>query len=341
MARAKRTDAQPASLEGPEATGESRRSREGRELLQGFAKFCLGSFVFWIVISVPAFQAKPGATNAPATVTATDVSAKALTAYVTDFAGAIARATTERLNAELEQFEKETSNQVAVAIYAQLPDIPLEEFSIKVAEVSRLGSRSLDNGVILSVFAKDKVARIEVGYGLEGTLTDLQTHRILESVLAPAWSLGDHDKAIEDTLTVMTSVIRDDYRAGRVPGVVTIFWRRLSSALPTIAKGIPAELASMSPGVRLGLALFGTFILGGFWDGLLQARHLVRNAIISINNLRAGRTWSFGTRTAEIGSAIDSMNLLIFVGFWIAVAAGVVVIAGGGGFGGAGSTLRW
>ena len=154
-----------------------------RQSFLRFAGILVGWVAFWIAVSYLGHSVKPDAPDAPAT--SSSVTASALTTYVNDFAAALEPSTRDRLNASLQQFEKGTSNQVAVAIYAQLPDIPVEEFTIKVAELSRLGRKGLDNGAVLFVFTKNKAARIEVGYGLEGALTDAQTHRILETVFAP------------------------------------------------------------------------------------------------------------------------------------------------------------
>ena len=304
-----------------------------------FAGILVGWVAFWIAVSYLGNWVKPYAPDAPAS--ASSVTAGALTTYVNDFAAALEPSTRDRLNASLQQFEKETSNQVAVAIYAQRPDVPIEEFTIKVAELSRLGRKGLDNGAVLFVFAKDKVARIEVGYGLEGALTDAQTHRILEGVFAPSWNAVNRDKAIEDTLAAITSAVREEYRGGKMPGRIAIFWRQLKTELPKFAKGIVPALVSVPTEGRVAISFFGTLILLGFWDGFVQTRQLLRNAFTSVGNLRAGRAWSAGTKAVQLDSAIDAMKIVLFVLVAIGVGVGVVVIAGGGAFGSAGSTLRW
>lgn len=301
----------------------------------------IGWLVFWTAISGLSHWVKPEAATDPSNAASGAVKATALTGYVNDFAGVLRPQTVERLGASLAQFEKETSNQIAVAIYPQLPGVAVEDFTIEVAEKSRLGRAGLDNGAILSVFAKDRVARIEVGYGLEGTLTDAQSHRILESVLAPAWNGGDPEKAVEDVLASVMAAVRDDYRAGRMPGRLAIFWRQFTVEIPRFAKHLLPTLIALPTDARFGIAFFGTFLLLGFWDGFLQTRVLLRNAFIATRNLRAGRTLFAGTKAVRTESIFDSLKVMIFVGFVVYAVVGIVVIAGGGAFGSAGSTLHW
>jgi uncharacterized membrane protein YgcG len=301
----------------------------------------IGWFVFWSVISGLSHWVKPEVANAPVNAASRVARATALTGYVNDFAGAFRDETTERLGAALAQFEKETSTQIAVAVYPQLPDVPVEEFTIRVAELSRLGRKGLDNGAILSVFAKDKVARLEVGYGLEGVLTDVETYRILESVLAPAWNADDREKAVEGTLSAVMASVRDAYQAGRMPGRLAVFWRQLTVEIPKFVKGALPTLVAMPTDARFGISFFGSFLLLGMWDGFVQTRRLLRNAFLAVRNLRAGKALSKGTQAIRLDSILDTLKVLLFIGFVAYCFVGIVVIAGGGAFGGAGSLLRW
>jgi uncharacterized membrane protein YgcG len=277
----------------------------------------------------------------PAAVNPRAAKATALTGYVNDFAGVLAPATVANLGASLAQFEKETSNQIALAGYPQLPEGAVEDFTIDVAERSRLGRKGLDNGAILSIFAKDGVARLEVGYGLEGTLTDIQAHRLLENVLVPSWKAGDRDQAVVNVLVAITTLVRDDYRAGKMPGRVAIFWRQATVEIPKLARNALPTLMAVPLDGRIGIAFFGGLLFIGFWDAFVQARASMRNIAITIGNLRAGKAMSAGTATVDLGSVIDALKVVGIVIFGLATAVGVVVIAGGGAFGSAGSTLRW
>ncbi len=71
----------------------------------------------------------------------------------------------DRFDRMLSGFEKETSNQIAVVIYPRVPSAVIDEFTIRTAELSRLGRKGLDNGAMLFVFMAERTARLEVGYG--------------------------------------------------------------------------------------------------------------------------------------------------------------------------------
>lgn len=302
----------------------------------------IGWFVFWAAISGLSHWVEPERTDASATsAAARSVKAAALTGYVNDFAGLLRSDAVEKLGTSLAQFEKETSIQLAVAVYPQLPEVPVEQFTIRVAELSRLGRKGLDNGAILSIFAKEKVARLEIGYGLEGVLTDAETHHILESVLAPAWAAGDHEKAVDDTLAAIMAAVRDAYRAGRMPGRMAVFWRQLTVELPKFVKVALPTLVALPTDARFGISFFGSLLLLGMADGFLQTQRLLHNALLAVRNLRAGKAIGSGAESIRLGSVFDTLKILLFIGFIAYCLVGIVVVAGGGAFGGAGSMLRW
>src|SRR5206468_529126 len=93
--------------------------------------------------------------------------------YVTDHAGVLGEARANALNEKLAQFERHTSNQVLVYIERDLPpDTTIEEMGAEAIRKWGVGQKGKDNGAILFVFTQAKKMRVEVGYGLESTLTD-------------------------------------------------------------------------------------------------------------------------------------------------------------------------
>ena len=172
-------------------------------------------------------------------------------------------------------------------------------------------------------------------------LTDVETYRILESVLAPAWNADDREKAVEGTLSAVMASVRDAYQAGRMPGRLAVFWRQLTVEIPKFVKGALPTLVAMPTDARFGISFFGSFLLLGMWDGFVQTRRLLRNAFLAVRNLRAGKALSKGTQAIRLDSILDTLKVLLFIGFVAYCFVGIVVIAGGGAFGGAGSLLRW
>lgn len=116
--------------------------------------------------------------------------------YVTDRAGLLSPAARTNLETTLQAFETKTSNQVVVATFPSLEGDSLEDFSIRLAEAWKAGQKRRDNGVILLIFKNDRKIRIEVGYGLEGVLTDALSGQIISGVIAPYFRRGDYEAGI-------------------------------------------------------------------------------------------------------------------------------------------------
>ncbi len=120
-----------------------------------------------------------------------------LVGRVNDNAGMLRPEARERLESTLAAFEKATGDQIAVLTIDSLDGEPLEDYSMKVAETWKLGQKGKDNGVLFLVARDDRKMRIEVGYGLEPTLTDALCKRILDNVVAPQFRAGRFDAGVE------------------------------------------------------------------------------------------------------------------------------------------------
>src|SRR5262249_48573382 len=119
-----------------------------------------------------------------------------LTGRVVDNAEILKSATRERVTAALKAHEQATSNQIAVLTVPTIGDESIEEYAVKVFGTWKLGQKGKDNGVLLVVAPKDRKLRIEVGYGLEGTLTDAAASRIIRNVITPQFKAGDFVEGI-------------------------------------------------------------------------------------------------------------------------------------------------
>jgi uncharacterized protein len=108
-----------------------------------------------------------------------------LAAPVTDLAGLLSAEQTEQLNDLLLDYETETGNQFAVLIIPSLEGEVLESYSVRVAEAWALGRADRDNGLLLLIALAERQLRIEVGYGLEGVLTDAFCGRVIDNTIAP------------------------------------------------------------------------------------------------------------------------------------------------------------
>jgi uncharacterized protein len=132
---------------------------------------------------------------------------------VNDYAAMLSSYTEGQLDGILRDLEKTDSTQIVVLIIPSLEGEVLEEFSIKVAEQWKIGQKGLDNGAILMIAKKERDIRIEVGYGLEGTLTDLMAGRIIRNVVVPQFKAGNFDQGVLDGIQAMIGVVRGEYQA--------------------------------------------------------------------------------------------------------------------------------
>ncbi|HEX9500934.1 MAG TPA: TPM domain-containing protein, partial [Thermoanaerobaculia bacterium] len=114
------------------------------------------------------------------------------TAFVTDKAGVLNENDARALSEKLAAFEQRTGAQFIIYVFPTLGGEVLEDFTIRCAERWKVGNKKFDNGLILFVFVKDRKLRIEVGYGLEGTITDAFSRRVIEQYIAPHFRQGDY-----------------------------------------------------------------------------------------------------------------------------------------------------
>lgn len=131
----------------------------------------------------------------------------ALTGRVVDDAGLIDAATRESLTGKLADFETKSSDQIVVATVATTGGEAIEPYANRLFRAWKLGQAGEDNGILLLVARDDRKMRIEVGYGLEGTLTDLHSKLIIENTMVPAFRAGDFSGgisgAVDDIIMVL------------------------------------------------------------------------------------------------------------------------------------------
>ena len=134
-------------------------------------------------------------------------------AYFNDYADYIPAARARALDARLAQFERNSSTQLVVAIYPRLPaGTAIEDYTVRTAQAWGVGQKKRDNGAVLFVFVADRTLRIEVGYGLEGRLTDAVSHAIIENELKPLLRAGRPADALEAAVNAMIAATTGEYR---------------------------------------------------------------------------------------------------------------------------------
>ncbi len=140
-----------------------------------------------------------------AAVTALAADVPYLTGRVVDNAEILKPPTRERIAALLKAHEDKTTNQIAVLTLPTLDGESVEGYATRVFEGWKLGQKGKDNGVLVVVVPNDRKMRIEVGYGLEGTLPDVAAARIIRNVMTPAFKAGDYDKGIGEGVAAVVA----------------------------------------------------------------------------------------------------------------------------------------
>jgi uncharacterized protein len=142
------------------------------------------------------------------------------TAYFNDYAQLVRPATAQALNAQLDQFERATSNQIVVAIFPHLPaDADLFDYTQRLAQAWKVGRKGRDNGAVLFVFSQDHKLQIQTGYGLEPVLTDALAKRIIEDEIAPRFRSGDYDGGMTAGVAALLAAAQGEYKGnGRTVG---------------------------------------------------------------------------------------------------------------------------
>jgi uncharacterized protein len=135
-----------------------------------------------------------------------------LTRYCNDFTGTLTNQQQNLIDRALRDFEDKTSNQIVFLMINSLEGYPIEEYTIEVAEKNKIGTKENDNGVLFVVAKKDRKMRIEVGYGLEGVLTDALSSSILRNEVRPFFKRGDYFQGVIAGLDAIMKATQGEYK---------------------------------------------------------------------------------------------------------------------------------
>jgi len=132
--------------------------------------------------------------------------------YFNDVAGIVPRDVGDRLNRQLEQFERDTSNQILVAVFPKMQsDSSIEDYTVRVAQAWGVGQKDKKNGAVLFAFMQEHGLYIQVGYGLEGALPDGICHLIIDNELKPRFRAGDYAGGLSAAVDAMIAATRGEY----------------------------------------------------------------------------------------------------------------------------------
>jgi uncharacterized protein len=133
--------------------------------------------------------------------------------YFNDYAGVVSKEAAHRFNEQLAQFERETSDQVVVAVFSKMQsDSDIADYTQRVAQAWGVGQKERRNGVVLFVFIQDHKMFIQVGYGLEGALPDITAFDITEYKIKPHFRNGDYEGGLAAGIDSIFKAIRGEYK---------------------------------------------------------------------------------------------------------------------------------
>ena len=135
--------------------------------------------------------------------------------YVTDKTGTLTSSQLKSLEQKLAAFEKETSNQVVVWMEPSLDGNSVEDRSYELAEQNGIGQKGKNNGVLLYIAKNDRKLRIEVGYGLEGALTDALSSQIIRKEITPQFKKGNFFEGINAGVDAIIQATKGEYTADK------------------------------------------------------------------------------------------------------------------------------
>lgn len=263
---------------------------------------------------------------------------------VNDYADMLSRSAERHLDRLLQDLEASDATQIVLLTVPSLEGDSLEEFSIRVAEQWKIGQKNLDNGAILLIAKADRKLRIEVGYGLEGRLTDLMAGRIISQVIVPRFKAGQIDQGITAGIETMVQTVRGEYNAAEAPprgrgtgqrtgnglfGLMLVFFflnvlGRLRRSLGALAGAVIVPIVGLAV-FGFSLTLLALLIPVGAVAGLV-AGFLGAPLAFGHSGHRSGRGSGFW-----IGGGGSGFGGGGFGGF----------SGGGGGFGGGGASGGW
>lgn len=152
--------------------------------------------------------------------------------YVNDYAHLLTTDQSQRISLFLQHFEEKTTDQVVVATFNSLGQDSLDDFSIHLADQWKIGTKAHDNGVILLIIKEGHHIRIEVGYGLEGVLTDALSGVIIRHDIAPYFKQRDYYQGIDHGVKAITQSIQGEYHATNSAGANASSFGRLKTVVP-------------------------------------------------------------------------------------------------------------
>ena len=278
-----------------------------------------------------------------------------LQGYVNDYAGMISPSAKSKLEETLRTFEQSDSTQIVILTIPSLEGENIEEFGIKAGETWKIGHKGKDNGILFIVSKQERKIRVEVGYGLEGRLTDLTAGRIIDLVIKPRFKQEDFDGGFIAGVSSLIDATRGEFRAERRParrgqksispflsillflGIFTLLMGSASRALGGVIGAIGLPSLSYLFGSVASIPILILLLVLGFGGGFLLPRLFSSGSSRrDVNRDHRGGGFFYGPGTGGFYSGRDSSR-----DEDDSSGGGSFGGGGGGSFGGGGASGDW
>jgi uncharacterized protein len=281
-----------------------------------------------------------------------DVAVPPLTGRVVDLTGTLSSGDIAALTQTLQNLELRKGSQVAVLIVPTTQPESIEQYSIRVAEAWKIGRKKIDDGALLVIAKNDHKLRIEVGYGLEGSLTDVTSRRIIDEVITPKFRGGDFAGGISAGVARIIAVIDGETLPAPAPeashgqdssdwtGFINPFFLVIVAAVGAILRKTLGRLVgSAATGGAIGwLAwyLLGSMAIAGILGAIISVVVFFADSLFAASMNASGQPgrrggWSGGSYSGGGGGWSSSGSSSSDSGF----------SGGGGSFGGGGASGSW
>jgi uncharacterized membrane protein YgcG len=260
---------------------------------------------------------------------------------------------------------------ILVVIEPAVPSGGIEDYTATAANAWKIGAQGADNGVVLFVFPSVRTIRLEIGYGLEGVIPDIDAKRLVDTTLLPKFAAGQYEDGFEDFFTVLVRQLQEHAdeaaKADRPIGIVA-FAADIMRQVPRLVRQAWQLFRNAELTGRVVLALFGATFAAMFGYGISGVAIGVWALVQLPWRVATGRAWrgldrqklaaeftptQFARRPpASIVAVIDELRLgeilwgvLSLAGIVVGIAflglGSEAVMGGHGQFSGAGITTAW
>ncbi len=129
------------------------------------------------------------------------------TGFVNDFANILGTRDRQIIEAKLQKLKQSTNAEIAIVTVSSLGGDTIENYAVMLFQEWGIGVKGIDNGLLILVAPNEREMRFEIGYGLEGSITDIQSGIIIRNIVTPAFQAGDYSKGINDAVDVVIAII--------------------------------------------------------------------------------------------------------------------------------------